>query len=42
MNNTNKIKSYEETKAKIEETTFKIRHPPMIVSNKIKGYENQS
>ena len=41
-NNIKKIKSYEETKSKIEETTFKIRHPPMIVSNKSKGYEYQS
>ena len=35
------LKSYEETKIEFEETHFKIRHPPMIVSKKLDEYEFQ-
>ena len=37
----NKLKSYEETKLLFDEISFKIRHPPMVVSKKEKGFEYQ-
>jgi hypothetical protein len=36
------LKSYDDTKKEFEENTFKIRHPPMIITKNDYGYQYQS